>query len=103
MIDPIGYLEMIWMLDNCSLVMTDSGGLQKEAYFFKKPCIILRPQTEWIEIVETKSAVITDTSAVKILEVSNYFLTDPELSFPPIFGNGNAASFIVEEMISQFS
>ena len=76
---------------------------QKEAYFFKKPCIILRPQTEWIEIVETKSAVIADTSAVKISEASNYFLTDPELSFPPIFGKGNAASFIVEEMISQFS
>ena len=102
-ISPASFLEMIALEKNATLIITDSGGVQKEAYFFKKPCIILRPQTEWIEIVETKSAVIADTSAVKILEASNYFLTDPELSFSPIFGKGNAASFIVEEMISQFS
>ena len=102
-ISPASFLEMIALEKNATLIITDSGGVQKEAYFFKKPCIILRPQTEWIEIVETKSAVIADTSAVKISEASNYFLTDPELSFPPIFGKGNAASFIVEEMISQFS
>jgi UDP-GlcNAc3NAcA epimerase len=102
-ISPASFLEMIALEKNATLIITDSGGVQKEAYFFKKPCIILRPQTEWIEIVETKSAVIADTSAVKISEASNYFLTDPELSFPPIFGKGNAASFIFEEMISQFS
>lgn len=102
-ISPASFLEMIALEKNATLIITDSGGVQKEAYFFKKPCIILRPQTEWIEIVETKSAVITDTSAVKISEASNYFLADQELSFPPIFGKGNAASFIVEEMISQFS
>jgi len=102
-ISPASFLEMIALEKNATLIITDSGGVQKEAYFFKKPCIILRPQTEWIEIVETKSAIITDTSAVKISEASNYFLADQELSFPPIFGKGNAASFIVEEMISQFS
>lgn len=102
-ISPASFLEMIALEKNATLIITDSGGVQKEAYFFKKPCIILRPQTEWIEIVETKSAVIADTSAVKISEASNYFLSDPGLSFPPIFGKGNAASFIVEEMISQFS
>ena len=51
-IDPVGYLNMVWLIDNCSLVMTDSGGLQKEAYFFNKPCITLRDETEWIELVE---------------------------------------------------
>lgn len=51
-IDPVGYLEMIWLLQNCSLVMTDSGGLQKEAFFFEKKCITLRDQTEWVELVE---------------------------------------------------
>ncbi len=43
-IEPIGYLEMVWFINNCSLVMTDSGGLQKEAYFFEKPCITLRDE-----------------------------------------------------------
>jgi len=51
-IEPVGYLEMVWMIDNCSLVMTDSGGLQKEAFFFEKPCITLRDETEWVELVE---------------------------------------------------
>jgi len=49
---PVGYLQMLYLLKNCSLVMTDSGGLQKEAYFFKKYCITLRDETEWIELVE---------------------------------------------------
>jgi len=52
LVDPVGYLEMIWLLQHCSLVLTDSGGLQKEAYFFKKPCITLRDETEWVELVE---------------------------------------------------
>ena len=51
-IDPVSYLEMIYLLENCMLVMTDSGGLQKEAFFFKKPCITLRDETEWVELVE---------------------------------------------------
>lgn len=51
-IEPVGYLAMIYLLEKCSAVMTDSGGLQKEAFFFKKPCITLRDETEWVELVE---------------------------------------------------
>ncbi|MBE9504353.1 MAG: UDP-N-acetylglucosamine 2-epimerase (non-hydrolyzing), partial [Proteobacteria bacterium] len=49
LIDPVSYLEMIYLLERCSLVMTDSGGLQKEAFFFQKPCVTLRDETEWVE------------------------------------------------------
>ena len=51
-VDPVGYLDMIALLDGCTRVLTDSGGLQKEAYFFRKPCITLRSATEWVETVE---------------------------------------------------
>ena len=51
-IDPVGYLDMIALLDGCTRVLTDSGGLQKEAYFFRKPCITLRNATEWVETIE---------------------------------------------------
>ena len=88
---------------NAELIITDSGGVQKEAYFFKKPCIILRPQTEWVEIVETKSAVISDTNSKIILEATDRFLSNPDLKFPEVFGDGNAASFIAKEMLNQFS
>jgi UDP-GlcNAc3NAcA epimerase len=102
-IDPAGFLDMIALEKNAELIITDSGGVQKEAYFFKKPCIILRPQTEWVEIVETKSAVISDTNPKIILEAIERFLSNPDLEFPEVFGNGNAASFIAKEMLDQFS
>ena len=102
-IDPAGFLDMIALEKNAELIITDSGGVQKEAYFFKKPCIILRPQTEWVEIVETKSAVISDTNSKIILEATERFLSHPDLEFPEVFGNGNAASFIAKEMLNQFS
>ena len=102
-IDPASFLDMIALEKNAELIITDSGGVQKEAYFFKKPCIILRPQTEWLEIVETKSAVISDTNSKIILEATERFLSNPDLKFPEVFGDGNAASFIAKEMHNQFS
>ena len=102
-IDPAGFLDMIALEKNAELIITDSGGVQKEAYFFKKPCVILRPQTEWVEIVETKSAVISDTNSKIILEATERFLSNQDLEFPEVFGNGNAASFIAQEMLNQFS
>ena len=102
-IDPASFLDMIALEKNAELIITDSGGVQKEAYFFKKPCIILRPQTEWVEIVETKSAVISDTNSKIILEATERFLSNPDLKFPEVFGDGNAASFIAKEMLIQFS
>jgi UDP-GlcNAc3NAcA epimerase len=52
-IEPVGFLEMHWLLQHCSLVMTDSGGVQKEAFFHRKPCVTLRDETEWVELIES--------------------------------------------------
>ena len=102
-IPPASFLDIVALEKHSSLIITDSGGVQKEAYFFKKPCIILRPQTEWVEIVETKSAVIADTNSDLILKSTSDFLNNDNLVFPPVFGDGNASSFIANEIINQFS
>jgi UDP-GlcNAc3NAcA epimerase len=102
-IPPTSFLDIIALEKNCRMVITDSGGVQKEAYFFKKPCVILRPQTEWIEIVKTGSAVIADANQAKIIGAVNEFISSEELSFPPVFGDGKAAEFIVDELVKKLN
>ena len=96
---PVSFLEMIALEKNAKLVMTDSGGVQKEAFFFKKPCIILRSETEWVELVNCGSAIIADADETKITEAYNYFSTAKNLKFPDLFGNGKAAEFICGEIL----
>ncbi len=79
--------------------MTDSGGLQKEAYFFKKPVIILRPETEWIEIVENGNGIITDANSENIINAYQHFENKKDFSFPSIFGDGKTAEFICEKIL----
>ncbi len=100
-IPPSSFLEMIALEKNCKMILTDSGGVQKEAYFFKKPCVILRPQTEWVEIVDAGCAVIADSDENTIVDATNRFLDNKQLEFPPIFGDGNAAEFIAAEILKQ--
>ena len=83
------------------MILTDSGGVQKEAYFFNKPCVILRPQTEWVEIVDVGCAVLADADESAIIEATNRFMSKENLAFPPIFGDGSAAEFIADEIIKQ--
>ena len=70
-IEPASFLEMIVLEQQAEFVITDSGGVQKEAYYFKKPCIILRPETEWIELVENGCAKICDADPEKIRSAFN--------------------------------
>lgn len=100
-IPPVSFLEIICLEKNASLVITDSGGVQKEAFFFKKPCIILRAETEWVELVECGAAKMTDANEEDILKAVKQFSRHENLVFPPIFGNGKAAEFICEEIIKQ--
>ena len=90
---------MIALERHAQLVMTDSGGVQKEAYFFQKPCIILRPETEWVEIVETGNAILADADETRIMEAWQHFKGNPPTVFPEIFGDGHAAEFMLEQML----
>ena len=100
-IPPVSFLEMVALERHAQLVMTDSGGVQKEAYFFQKPCIILRPETEWVEIVETGAALLADANEHRIMEAWTHFKANPPRQFPAIFGDGHAAEFILNEMLQQ--
>jgi len=99
-IDPVGYLNMFWLIEHCSLVMTDSGGLQKEAYFFSKPCITLRDQTEWVELVEAEVNVLVGADQGKII---NAYQAQKELDTGKLnqnfYGDGKASARIVMELL----
>ena len=99
LIPPVSFLEMIALERHAQLVMTDSGGVQKEAYFFKKPGIILRPETEWVEIVETGNAILADADESRIMHAWQHFKDNPPTTFPEIFGDGHAAEFMLEQML----
>lgn len=98
-IPPAGFLDIIALEKNAELIITDSGGLQKEAYFFNKPCVILRPETEWVEIVENGNAIIADADEVKIVEAANNLLVKKDYTYPSLFGDGKASEFIIEKII----
>ena len=100
LIPPVSFLEMIALERHAQLIMTDSGGVQKEAYFFKKPCIILRPETEWVEIVQTGNAILADADESRIMEAWQHFQNNPPTAFPEIFGDGHAAEFMLDKIIS---
>lgn len=98
-IDPVGYLEMVWLIDNCSLVMTDSGGLQKEAYFFKKQCITLRDETEWVELVENGFNALTGANKEKILTVFHN-ISKFEKKNLDLYGGGKASENIIKTLLT---
>jgi UDP-GlcNAc3NAcA epimerase len=94
-VEPVGYLEMVFLLKNCRVVLSDSGGVQKEAYFFKKSCLILREETEWIELVECGANHIVGANYQRIMEKFDSLRTG--ISFNSAFyGEGDAAEKIVK-------
>lgn len=101
--EPVSFLEMIRLEKACQLVLTDSGGVQKEAFFFEKPCIVLRPETEWIELLENGTTVLADANSEKIISAYDKLSQRKNFSFPTYYGDGKAANFIVKELIKIFS
>jgi UDP-GlcNAc3NAcA epimerase len=92
---PVGYLEMAWLEKNCAIIATDSGGVQKEAYFHEKACVTLRDETEWLELVECGWNSLVGTSSRLITEALNGRKPPPKKP-NGLFGNGNAASLIID-------
>ncbi len=101
--EPLSFLDMIMLEKNCSLVMTDSGGVQKEAFYFEKPCIILRAETEWVELVSFGAAILADADKKKIEKAYENFAALSVNNFPKIFGDGHSSEFICAELIKHLS
>ena len=100
LLPPASYLDMIMLEKNAQIVLTDSGGVQKEAYFFRKPCIIARSETEWTEIVEHHAGILTDADKYRIIGAYETLINRAGINFPPIFGDGHAAEFICNQLIN---
>ena len=98
-IDPVGYFDMLELLKHCKLVMTDSGGLQKEAFFFQKFCITLRDETEWVELVNGGFNLLAGADEDKILHAYSAALTAQCDFNVDLYGGGQAATRIVNEVI----
>ena len=98
-IDPVGYLQMVYLLQKCKVVMTDSGGLQKEAFFFHKPCITLRDETEWVELVENGFNNIVGADTEKIIEQYNNLKFNHDYSID-LYGGGKASERIITTLLS---
>ncbi|MBP8063545.1 MAG: UDP-N-acetylglucosamine 2-epimerase (non-hydrolyzing) [Acinetobacter sp.] len=95
-IEPIGYLEMVWLEVHCDLVVTDSGGVQKEAYFHGKYCVTLREETEWVELVEGGLNRLVGSDFEKIQwACEQLFEHNPSMG---IYGDGNTARQIIREI-----
>ncbi len=100
-IDPVGYFEMIWLITHSEMIMTDSGGLQKEAYFFEKKCVTLREQTEWTELVDCGCNVLAGADYGKILSCTEQMLnSSPDFS-SPLYGDGHSGEFIVNQLMKK--
>ena len=102
-IAPVGYFDMIQLIKNSRLVITDSGGLQKEAYFFNKFCITTRDQTEWSELVTHGYNKIVGADSKKIIDGVEYFESSTFHKEIELYGGGLASQKIVSNIIEHFS
>ena len=97
--EPVGYLEMAYLLSNAQMVITDSGGLQKEAYFFEIPCMVLRNETEWVELTENNFSVLTGSNYKKIMHLFDKPNFNRNYN-TNIYGNGNACKKIINALLN---
>jgi UDP-N-acetylglucosamine 2-epimerase len=96
LIDPVGYIEMIALERHARAILTDSGGVQKEAYWLGVPCVTMRDETEWVETVEAGWNVLTGADETKIMDAVRRL--SPPAARPPLYGEGGAAQAIVDHL-----
>jgi UDP-N-acetylglucosamine 2-epimerase len=109
-IEPQGYLDMICLLANCRIALTDSGGLQKEAFFLGRPCVTLREETEWVETADSGGNLVAGTDAGKIVEaIARWDAVlargEPDFSaaIQNAFGDGTASTQIIAKILDFLS
>lgn len=101
LIDPVGYFEMVWLLKHCELVLTDSGGVQKEAFFFGKACVTMRDQTEWVELVEAGANELVGANEALIVEAAARNLGRSISDTEQLYGGGEASQRIVKTLLDE--
>ena len=102
-IPPVSFLEMTLLEKYCRVIITDSGGVQKEAHFNKKPCIVLRKETEWIELVKNGTTKLVDADPALIrAEFERFIQNCSKLEYPGFYGDGKTAEFILSEILMMF-
>jgi UDP-GlcNAc3NAcA epimerase len=100
---PVSFLEMTLLEKNCRIIVTDSGGVQKESHFFKKPCLVLRDETEWIELVNNGTAKLVSADPAKIRrDFLSFVDSASDQDYPGFYGDGKAAEFILNEILLMF-
>jgi len=100
---PVSYLTMTLLEKTCNMIITDSGGVQKESHFFKKPCIVLRKETEWIELVANGTVKLVDANPELIRNAfTGYMQSGQNLEYPGFYGDGKTAEFILKEILQLF-
>jgi UDP-GlcNAc3NAcA epimerase len=97
-IDPVGYFDMMMLEKSCEMVITDSGGVQKEAFFFGKHCITLREQTEWTELVENGFNILVGSNIEKLLQAFSVLQNKKSDFSKDLYGNGHAAERAAKEI-----
>ena len=101
LVKPVGYIDFLWLEKNAKMILTDSGGMQKEAYLLKIPCITLRENTEWVETIEDKWNILVGADKEKILKAIEKF--NPKGSQKKYFGDGKTAKKIIEVLLKKIN